>query len=76
MTQSVESRSQMMTRDEYRRSLRRRHRKVNRLVCLLVGHRWMFGVNTVPPAEIWDCRWCPKTEVRWPLATPEGKAER
>lgn len=44
--------------------LRRRHRKLSRIVCLLIGHRCVYGVATVPDAAIWDCRWCPHTEIR------------
>jgi len=59
-----ESRADTMTSTEYARTLKRRHRRINRLVCLVRGHRFMFGVKSVPPAEIWDCRWCPKSEIR------------
>jgi len=50
------------------RFLRRRHRKTSRIVCLLIGHRYVFGVKTVPNKELWDCKWCPKTEIRGELA--------
>ena len=48
--------------------LRRRHRRINRIVCLVFGHRYVFGVKSVPNTELWDCRWCPKTEIRGDLS--------
>jgi hypothetical protein len=44
--------------------MRRRHCRRNRLVCLLIGHRYVYGVATVPDMHIWDCRWCPHSETR------------
>jgi hypothetical protein len=48
--------------------MRRRHRRVSRIVCLLFGHRYVFGVESVPDTEIWDCRWCPKSTIRGEVA--------
>ncbi len=60
-----ESRADTMTNEDYMKSLRRRRRRANRLICLVLGHRYIFGVKSAYDSQIWDCRWCPHSEVRY-----------